>query len=285
MMRAMRDPIRTVAVALALAACAETAPPPPPAPASASPAQRAALDEAWRTSVQYRSAHAALASNRDALARDVEKVRRMLATVEAPKHVPVAADPEADARAVEAALRDYLARKGLPGAAVEVRTRPAPELPPAEIPTDVGVEYRPEQIAGAHDVHLTLPDGLLNGPEVMAGLDGLDRFLVVTKVETLPDGRATLHGEVAYFRDLQPVRFVRKPVDVEAIVAGAGGERADEIRKNYAQVEALQPDLEASLAHQARLEIETGRFRFYKAWVERFNGQRWVDLVGRQPGP
>jgi hypothetical protein len=205
----------------------------------------------------------------------------MLATVEAPKHVPVVADPAADAGAVEAALRDYAAKKGLRGATVEVKTRPAPDLPPPEIPTDVGLEYRPDQIAGAHDVRLTIPDGLLNGPDVMAGLDGLDRLLVVTKVETLPDGRATLHGEVAFFRDLQPVRFVRKPVDVEAIVGGATGERADEVRKNYAQVDALQPELDASLAHQARLEIETGRFKFYRAWVDRFNGQRWVDLVGK----
>ncbi len=277
--------LRAAVVALALAACAEGPAPSPPAPASMAPERRAALDEAWRASVQYRSAHAALAANRDSLARDVEKVGRMLAAVEALKHVPVAPDPAADARAVEAALRAYLASKRLRDAAVEVKTRAAPDMPPAEIPTDVGLEYKPEQIAGVHDVRLTLADGLLNGPEVMAGLDGLDRFLVVTRVETLPDGRATLHGEVAFFRDLRPVRFVRRPVDVEALVAGpldaAGQERAAQIRKNYADVQAVQPDIEASLAHQARLEIETGRFRFYKAWVERFNAQRWVDLVGR----
>lgn len=283
---------RLAAVLVAAAGCSDPQPATPPAPASAAVSpDREALAEAWRQSVKYRSAHLALAANRESLRRDVEKIDRMLATVQAFRRVPVVSDAAADAHVVAEMLRTYAKTQGLDGAHIDVSTRPAPAPPPAVVSTRKSFDYTDAQIAGTHDVTVTLPNGLLSGPRFMGGLSGLDRLLVVEQARIDGEGRAVLRGQVYFFRDLKPVRFVRPPVDVDALLRAAAGvppdgldekakRRVAKIRENYARVEAVSADIDASLAHEAHLELATARFRFYSALVDRFNAARWTDLIG-----
>lgn len=301
---------RVWAAAFGLLACQEAQPPPAPAvapdaavvPDVASlaaavvpPGAHDALRAAWRESVQYRAAHRALARNRESLARDLDKQRRMLETVEAFQRLPVVSDEAQDAEAVRRMLSDHAKAVGA-RAEITVETEPAPPMPPTRVSMAEGLSYTPDQIAGLHRVKVRLKEGLLKGPDFVNGLLKLPRYFEIDELAWPAGGVAELDGHVPFFRDLQPVTFFRPPVDGPAIVAQVAGrplealtgserETADKLVENYAQVDALEADLEASLAIQAQLKIQTHRFRVFAEHVERFRKQSWtVLLAGREKG-
>ncbi len=167
------------------------------------------LDALWRESVQYRSAHQAMAENAAGLAHDVERSARMLDTVSAFQRVPVVAEPVADAAAVKVAVSAYAKRLRL-SAEVKVDTPPAPPLPGPEVDAAQGLRYEPAQTGGYHVVEITLADGLEAGPKFVGDLNGLGRLFEPIGARIGTDGQAVLRGHVHYFRDLKPVRFVRQ---------------------------------------------------------------------------
>lgn len=273
-----------------ISACeeAERAPAPPPPSAAPPAADRTgeALDALWRESVQYRSAHQAMASNRGSLASDVARSARMLDTVEAFKRMPVVADPTLDAPEARKAVEAYAKKLGL-RPELKLATPAPPSMPPAEITTDEGLQYTPEQTAGFHEVELTLGDGLESGPRFIGSLNALGRLFEPTAAHIGRDGEAVITGRVHYFRDLKPVKFVRRTPDFEARIGGLAPSpsetqkaRIEEIRANLRTVEELKPDLEQAFAHQALLKISTARFRYYGALVERYNAASWAKILG-----
>ncbi len=246
---------------------------PPPSPQKAP----AALQKLWRDSLRYQKAHRARARNKVGFEADRRKLDRMLTEVQAYAHCPVTKDAAADRAAVEALLGEYLTGF-TPGSKARVKAGPAPaKAPPSEASTTQGYDYADDQVAGHHRVRVTLEPGDLAA--FLKGLKALPRLLEVVGTSK-EEGRAVVVGRVAYFRDLQPLRFVRPKPDVEALVREAAGglpmegavkAKADKVRANYAAVDALEPELEASLAVSAQVKVREGRWRFYKGYIDRFN--------------
>ncbi|MCA9559472.1 MAG: hypothetical protein KC583_13005 [Myxococcales bacterium] len=291
----MHRHLRALGLAAATVGCRAEPPAEQPTPAvDAAPTMvgdRAALQRAWRDSVKYRAGFVALADNAPAYARDVDKARRMLAETEALKRMPVVADPGTDAEVVRRALVGLGEQlKAGPGFAVAVTPRPLAPLPPARIAADQKFDYTRDQIVGAHGVEVTLPDALRLGPAFVRALRDLDRMVVPTTVR-LEGSRAALSADAYFLRDVPPVTFHRPTVDVSSLLRDAAktpldalrGKPADlaaKTRANYAQVEARAADIEKSFAHQAHLEIETARFKFY-ARIDRAQIEAtWSRLVG-----
>jgi hypothetical protein len=285
------------ALALALVACegggGETPKTPAPAttpsgaPAAPGTTVRAVdVDALWRESVQYRSAHLALADNAAGLARDVERSARMLETVEATRRVPVVTDVAADGRAVETALRAYLKRLRL-RADVTVQSPLPPIMPEPEIDAAVGLAYSLEQIGGAHDVTVTFGQGFENGPKFFGDLNAIGRLTEPVSARIGDDGQAVVKLRVHFFRDVQPVKFVRKPPPFAARAAlvtdptETEKPRLADIQANLAQVEAVAAQIEAAYAQQALLKISTTRFRYYSEAVERYNKASWAAVLAR----
>lgn len=296
----MHHHLRALGLAAAVAGCRSEPPAGQPTPAAdAAPAtvgDRAALQRAWRESVKYRAGFLALADNAQAYGRDVDKARRMLAETEALKRMPVVADPATDAAVVRRALEELGERlKAGPGFGVAVTPGPLTPLPPARVPADEKFDYTRDQIVGVHAVELTLPDALALGPAFVRALRDLERMVVPIAVR-LDGARGVLTAEAYFLRDVPPVTFHRAPVDADALLAAAAaapldalrGKPADlaaKARANYAQVEARAADIERSFAHQARLEIETARFKFY-ARIDRAQIEAtWSRLLSGAKAP
>jgi hypothetical protein len=285
----MRRAALLIAVLCAPLACEEAAPvlPTPGAPPAA-PDRTPQLEALWRESVQYRSAHRAMADNAASLAHDVERSARMLDTVEAFRRVPVvaAADAEKDAAAVQAAVLAYAKRLGLK---VEVEVRVASGLPPppAEVDAAEGLRYEIPQVLGTHGVQITFAQGLDAGPKFVGDLNALGRLFEPTGAKIGKDGEGVLRGQVYFFRDLQPVKFVRKPPAFAAKLAEftsptpAEQARIAQIQDNLAQVEAVSPQIEQAFAHQAVMKISTARFRAYGEAIERYNKASWASALAR----
>lgn len=285
----MRRAALLLAVLCAPLACEEAAPvlPTPGAPPAA-PDRTPQLEALWRESVQYRSAHRAMADNAASLAHDVERSARMLDTVEAFRRVPVvaAADAEKDAAAVQAAVLAYAKRLGLK---VEVEVRAAPGLPPppAEVDAAEGLRYEIPQVLGTHGVQVTFAQGLDAGPKFVGDLNALGRLFEPTGAKIGKDGEGVLRGQVYFFRDLQPVKFVRKPPAFAAKLGEfptptpAEQARIAQIQDNLAQVEAVSPQIEQAFAHQAVMKISTARFRAYGEAIERYNKASWASALAR----
>lgn len=269
--------MRCALVAVVLAAgCSSEPPPPAPAAADAATPARApaALRKLWRDSVRYKKKFQARARNREGYARDLKKLERMLTEVEAYKRCPVA-EPAGDAVKVKALLEDYL-NGFTPGAKVTVTAGAGPKTAaPAQALTTEGYHYPDDQVAGHHEVRVEIDAADVDGFRKRLGT--LERLLVVEGVET-SGGRAVVAGEVPYFRQLTPVRFVRPAPDVDALITqaapgvltGASEAKAQSVRANYAAVDAIQGDLDASLAVSAEVTVREARWRAYKAVVERF---------------
>lgn len=286
---------RALALALGLVACEGGETPKPPAPATTTTGAPAApgttvralnVDALWRESVQYRSAHLALADNAAGLARDVERSARMLETVEATQRVPVVTDVAADGRAVETALRAYLKRLRL-RADVAVQSPLPPIMPEPEIDAAVGLAYSLEQIGGAHDVTVTFGQGFENGPKFFGDLNAIGRLTEPVSARIGDDGQAIVKLRVHFFRDVQPVKFVRRPPPFAARAAlvtdptETEKPRLADIQANLAQVEAVAAQIEAAYAQQALLKISTTRFRYYGEAVERYNKASWAAVLAR----
>lgn len=267
----------------------------PPSKADAGPPayDAAALRAAWRESVKYRSAKLALANNRASLGVDLQKANRMLEVTEAYRRIPVAQDLAADAKAVEDALTALLATLKVAGT-VAVAPPTLGGVPSGEVSTEVGVRYTDEQLMPSHRVTLTLPAGLADGPRVLRALGQAVRLFVVEAVEVTA-GRATLRGHVAFFRDVEPVRFVVPRLDPDAIVTAitkapvpaldaAGQALAEKIRANYAQVDAAREALDEALANEALLAIVQRRFQLYARETDAFNGVTWSGLLTKASG-
>jgi hypothetical protein len=287
----MRGTALLVALLCAPLACEEATPvlPTPGAPPAA-PDRMPRLEALWRESVQYRSAHRAMADNAASLAHDVERSARMLDTVEAFRRVPVvaAADAEKDAAAVQAAVLAYAKRLGLK---VEVEVRVAPGLPPGSLPAEVdaaeGLRYEIPQVLGTHGVEVRFGQGLDAGPKFVGDLNALGRLFEPMGAKIGPDGEGVLRGQVYFFRELQPVKFVRKPPVFAAKLAEftaptpAEQARIDQIRDNLAQVEAVSAQIEQAFAHQAVMKISTARFRAFGEAIERYNKASWASALAR----
>jgi len=293
MSRAVKAPALGLTLGLALGACDDGAPSPTPAaPATTTPSAPSApvrtvdVDALWRESVQYRSAHLALADNASGLARDVERSARMLDTVEATRRVPVVKDVAADGRAVETALRAYLKRLRL-RAELSVQSPLPPVMPEPEIDAAVGLAYTLEQIGGAHDVTVTFGQGFENGPKFFGDLNAIGRLTEPVSARIGDDGQAQVKLRIHFFRDVQPVKFVRKPPPFAARAAlvteptQTETPRLADIQANLAQVEAVATQLEAAYAQQALLKISTTRFRYYGEAVERYNKASWAAVLSR----
>jgi len=244
----------------------------------------------FRQSVEFRSARDALAINESSLASDIARTNRMLSEIEAYLRVPIAPDPAADAEALRNDLTRLGREIGAGPLAVEITTRPAPEPVPSELSTEIALEYSDDQIAGIHDVVVTIPDGLLNGSSFRAALPDFARLFVCTGATIGANGAAIVSGEVAFFRSLEPVTFVLPTVDVEALLIEAVGEPLPthlpdrdiiaDIRANYAGSEERGAASERALANEALIEINTARFRWYSGWVDRFNAAPgWSGLL------
>ena len=270
-------------------ACEEAAPvlPTPGAPPAA-PDRMPQLEALWRESVQHRSAHRAMADNAASLAHDVERSARMLDTVEAFRRVPVvaAADAEKDAAAVQAAVLAYAKRLGLK-VEVEVRVAPATAAPPAEVDAAEGLRYEIPQVLGTHGVEVRFGQGLESGPKFVGDLNALGRLFEPTGARIGKDGEGVLRGKVYFFRDLQPVKFVRKPPAFAAKLSEftaptpAESARLSQIQDNLAQVEAVSAQIEQAFAHQAVMKISTARFRAYGEAIERYNKATWATALAR----
>lgn len=273
-------------------ACDEAAPvlPTPGAPPAA-PDRMPQLEALWRESVQYRSAHKAMAENAASLAHDVERSARMLDTVEAFRRVPVVPAPEVekDAAAVQAAVLAYAKRLGLK-VEVEVRVAPAgsaPPPPPAEVDAAEGLRYEIPQVLGTHGVEVRFGQGLEAGPKFVGDLNALGRLFEPTGARIGKDGEGVLRGQVYFFRDLQPVKFVRKPPGFAAKLSEftaptpAEQARIAQIQDNLAQVEAVSAQIEQAFAHQAVMKISTARFRAYGEAIERYNKASWANALAR----
>ena len=287
---------RVLAFALfGLAACSREPPPTTPATpdaaAAATPTRTPkALRALWRDSIRYRKAHEARAHNRLSFEADRAKLDRMLTEVEAYARCPVTKDPKADAESVRTWMESYVTLF-TPGATVTVGAGPAPATPlPTVAKTTKGYDYADDQVAGHHLV--TVEVAAQDGPAFVKGLQKQPRLLELTSAET-KGARLVFSGRVAWFRDFAPVRFVRPDPDVEARITraiagappeGAVAKKADQIRANYAAVDALQADLDASLEVSAALKVREARWRFYKAYVDRFNAATWAKLSGEKGG-
>jgi predicted amino acid-binding ACT domain protein len=292
MRRAGRWAAALVCLSCLLPACEEAVPvlPTPGAPPAA-PDRLPQLEALWRESVQYRSAHRAMAENAASLAHDVERSARMLDTVEAFRRVPVVAagDAEADAAAVQAAVQVYAKRLGLK-VEVEVRVAPAGSTPPppaAEIDAAEGLRYENSQVLGTHGVEVRFAQGLTVGPKFVGDLNALGRLFEPTGARIGPDGEGVLRGQVYFFRDLKPVKFVRKPPGFAAKLSEftaptpAEQARISQIQDNLTQVEAVSPQIEQAFAHQAVMKISTARFRAYGEAIERYNKASWSNALAR----
>ncbi len=286
-----RSTLRLVSLGLLACACqggGETSPTPAPAsaPASAAPVRAVDVEALWRESVQYRSAHMALADNAAGLARDVERTARMLETVEATKRVPVVADVVADARAVETAVQAYAKRLRL-RAEIVVQSPLPPIMPEPEIDAAVGLAYSLDQIGGAHDVTVTFGQGFESGPRFFGDLNAIGRLVEPVSARIGDDGQAIVRLQVHFFRDVKPVRFVRKPPPFAARAAlvteptEAEKPRLAEIAANLAQVGGVSAQLENAYAQQALLKIATTRFRYYSEAVDRYNKASWAAMLAR----
>ncbi len=267
---------------LSLAACSRDKPS-IPADAAVSDRAPAALRALWRESVKYRKAHESRARNLTSFLQDRDKLDRMLVAVEAEKHCPVVADPAADRAQVAAGLEELVL--GLsPGTTVTVELGPGPaSKPPETALTTVGYDYPDDQIAGHHLVRIGLASPA-EGQRLARLLEGYPRLVELVRAEG-----ATVHGRAWFFRDLEPVRFLRPRPDVEALLTKATGgatpvgkaaAKATQVRANYAAVDALDAELSKSLAVSGELKVREGRWRFYKALVDRFERTSWEGLKG-----
>jgi hypothetical protein len=92
---------------------------------------------------------------------------------------------------------------------------------------------------------------------------------------------------VHFFRDVKPVRFVRKPPPFAARAAlvteptETEKPRLAEIAANLAQVGGVSAQLENAYAQQALLKIATTRFRYYSEAVDRYNKASWAAMLAR----
>lgn len=285
---------RALMLTLLVWGCAkkEEAPPAPQKKAAAATAptyDAAKLRKAWRESVRYRAAKLALANNAASLATDLKKVDRMLESTEAYRRLPVVADPKQDSAAVQEALMAVLQALKIKGT-VEVTPGELGDAPTHRT-TDEGVHYTDETLAPAHQVRVTLREGLVNAPRFMRAIHQTDRLFVVDK-GWVEKGTAFLTGKVHFFRDLKPVQFSVPKRDPAKIVKAAAGlavaeldtkgkSIVEKIRANYAQVDAAAEKLRASLAAEAKLAIRQARFAYYAKHVEAFRKVTWSVLIAQ----
>ena len=253
---------------------------------------RKALMEAWRESVQYRSAHLALARNVPGLEQDLVKAARMLDAVGAAAACPVVGDLEADRAAVEQAIRVWLDSLGVKGVAIDISTPPPPPSKPAKVSTTAGLVYAHRDLGGFHRVRLTIPNGFIHGKTVIERRAALVRYLIADTIEIDPAGRAVVDARVPFFYDLEPVELQRPMVDPDVVIAKATGqpadalvgalaERATKVRDNYAKVEAAASDIRKALGLTARFRIESGRFGFFTEVDGQYRKTTWMGLISQ----
>ncbi len=250
----------------------------------------APLRKLWRESVRYRKSHEARARNQPSTQRDLAKLDRMLATVKAMDHCPLVKHEAADRDALQARIEEHLTRFA-PGGHVALTPGPPPRRPPPEIAlTTVGYDYSDDQIAGHHQVTISL--SAREGPAFLEGLPVLGRLLEFTEAKRA-GGRDTLVGTAPFFRSFPAVRFLRPRPDVDALIREAAGAEPPDgasagtvarIRENYAAVDALEIKLRASLAVSGEVKVREGRWRFYKALDERIGRVTWRALTKEAGG-
>ena len=161
------------------------------------------------------------------------------------------------------------------------------------ISTGEPFDYSRDQVLAGYGVSVTLPNALVDGPRVVGALRSFDRVVVMESV-TFSGSSAVLRGRAYAFRDLPAVRFQREAIHPDTVIAAAAGaplgalppsarQRAESIRANYAQVDALGGALEEAFAQQALLEIETARFKSYAQVDQAALEVSWSRLVGDAP--
>lgn len=297
----------TVCIALG---CAESPAPPAQAPDSSAPVSQAAISKApappsaavsqapetkgppappelrkaWRDSVKYRSAFSVLVRNIQSLKGDRAKMMRMVNETRMFEVIPVAPRPAEDAATLRKALEFHAERLELKDVSVSVKTHLPAKAPPRRVDHSVGIEYSAEQLMGTHQVTLSFPSKA-SAKTFVTGLRQLPRMPLVSKLRTRK-GRTVITGTAPFFTDLQPAEVFRPAPRVEGILSRTGGTdhpTAAKLRANYAQVDALAPQIKTAFELEAALKLLTSRFSAFTAHAKALEQMSWRVLTGKAP--
>lgn len=258
---------------------------PPSAAVNTTPAPKA-LRAAWRESIQYRGAFKALVQNIEGLKADKVRMAKMIAETRMYEIIPIAKVPGADAATLKKALQFHAERLDLKDVSVEVSTDLPRRAPPRRVLNTAGVHYTTDQLVGTH--HLTLSFAKRADAErYVRALRQLPRVPLLEKIRRRK-GRTIVTGIAPYFVALKPARIHRAPPRPRAIIAragGAGSTAAERLLANYAEVDALQPQIETAFGLEAELKLTSSRFSAFTEHAKALEQMSWLVLTGKhKPG-
>lgn len=267
-----------------LAPSTRAAPATQAAPATSAAPAPPALRAAWRDSIKYRSAFKAMVQNIDGLKADKARMARLARETRMFEVVPVAPRPAEDAEALRKALAFHADGLGLADVDLDLRTNLPARPPVARVSHSDGISYSPEQLMGRHRITVRFRRRA-DAERWVRGLKQLPRPPLIERVRTAK-GKTVVKGYAPYFTALVPATVVRPRPPVEAIIQRAGGAdtgTALKLRANYAEVDALQPQIEIAFALEAESKLTTSRFSHFTAHAKALEQMSWLALTGRAP--
>jgi hypothetical protein len=243
----------------------------------------AALRAAWRESIKYRGSFKALVQNIEGLEADKIRVARMIAETRMYEVIPVAPVPGKDAQALNNALQFHADRLDLKGVKVDIKTNLPRRAPARRVLNTAGVHYTPEQLVGTHRLTLTFPKRAAAETFVRA-MRQLPRVPLLQKIKGRK-GKTVVTGIAPYFVALKPAQVYRATPRPKAIISragGAGSTAAEKLQSNYAQVDAIQPKIQAAFDLEAELKLTTSRFSAFTAHATALEQMSWRVLTGQK---